>query len=100
MEQGVNSQQSELARHLITPQVVDHQAAFTQWMTEHEKLLRHIITGFEANVAIQDEYQLTPYQSLDQSQRQQKLAEAIRQLTLFQHSANLYLIAALKKPLI
>ncbi|MDO6489201.1 sigma-70 family RNA polymerase sigma factor [Colwellia sp. 4_MG-2023] len=34
---------------------MDHQKIFTQWMTEHEKLLRHIITGFEAKVAIQDE---------------------------------------------
>ena len=31
------------------------QAVFVQWMTEHEKLLRHIITGFEAKPAIQDE---------------------------------------------
>ena len=36
-------------------QLVDKQELFTQWMTEHEKLLRHIITGFEAKVAIQDE---------------------------------------------
>lgn len=34
---------------------LDHQATFTQWMTEHERLLRHIITGFEAKPAIQDE---------------------------------------------
>jgi RNA polymerase sigma factor (sigma-70 family) len=125
---------------------LDHQAVFTQWMTEHEKLLRHIIAGFEAKIAIQDElfqeialniwralpkfrqdaavktfvariahnvlathvakavktikadhdlsdismeaekdeHQLTPYQSLNQSQRQQKLVQAIRQLTLEQ----------------
>jgi len=125
---------------------LDHQAVFTQWMTEHEKLLRHIITGFEAKVAIQDELfqeialniwralprfrqdsavktfvariahnilathvakaiktvkadhdltelsveaeqdhsHATPYQSLNQRQRQQKLAEAIRQLKLEQ----------------
>lgn len=35
--------------------VLDHQAIFTQWITEHERLLRHIITGFEAKPAIQDE---------------------------------------------
>jgi len=34
---------------------LDHQKTFTQWMTEYEKLLRHIITGFEAKPAIQDE---------------------------------------------
>ena len=34
---------------------LDHQIVFTQWMTEHENLLRHIITGFEAKPAIQDE---------------------------------------------
>ncbi|GAA0810406.1 sigma-70 family RNA polymerase sigma factor [Colwellia sp. D2M02] len=123
-----------------------HQALFVQWMTEHEKLLRHIITGFEAKPAIQDElfqdialniwralpsfrqdsavktfvariahnilathvakavktikteqdlndlpaefekdhHQPTPYQALDQNQRQQKLANAIRQLKLEQ----------------
>jgi len=123
-----------------------HQAIFTQWMTEHEKLLRHIITGFEAKPAIQDELfqeialniwralpkfrhdsavktfvariahnilathvakavrtikvdqdlsavpqeaeqdlkQPTPFQSLDQKQRQQRLAQAIRQLKLDQ----------------
>lgn len=122
----------------------DNQALFTQWMAEHEKLLRHIITGFEAKPAIQDELfqdialniwralpkfrqdsavktfvariahnvlathvakavktvkadqdltavsaeaekdhvQPTPYQSLNQSQRQQRLAAAIRQLKL------------------
>ncbi|OKY24914.1 RNA polymerase subunit sigma-70 [Thalassotalea sp. PP2-459] len=115
-------------------------------MTEHEKLLRHIITGFEAKPALQDELfqeialniwralpsfrhdsavktfvariahnvlathvakavrtvkadhdlsdmpqeiekdhqQPTPFQSLDQQQRQQKLAQAIRQLKLDQ----------------
>lgn len=127
-------------------QSLDHQAIFTQWMTEHEKLLRHIITGFEAKPAIQDELfqeialniwralpkfrqdsavktfvariahnvlathvakaiktvkadhdisqvpidaekddsQPTPFQSLDQKQRQQRLASAIRQLSLEQ----------------
>jgi RNA polymerase sigma-70 factor (ECF subfamily) len=126
--------------------LVDKQALFTQWMTEHEKLLRHIISGFEAKPAIQDELfqevalniwralpkfrqdsavktfvariahnvlathvakavktvkvehdltelsaeaeqdhsHATPYQSLNQSQRQQKLANAIRHLTLEQ----------------
>lgn len=34
---------------------MDHQQTFTKWMTEHEKLLRHLITGFEAKPAIQDE---------------------------------------------
>jgi RNA polymerase sigma factor (sigma-70 family) len=115
-------------------------------MTEYEKLLRHIITGFEAKPAIQDELfqeialniwralpsfrhdsavktfvariahnilathvakavksvkvdqnidelsqyaehdkvQPTPYQSLDKQQRQQRLAQAIRQLKLDQ----------------
>jgi len=124
----------------------DHQAMFTQWMAQHEKLLRHIITGFEAKPAIQDELfqeialniwralpkfrqdsavktfvariahnvlathvakavktvkadqdltavsgeaerdhsQPTPFQSLNQRQRQQKLAAAIRQLKLEQ----------------
>ncbi len=33
----------------------NYQKTFTQWMTEYEKLLRHIITGFEAKPAIQDE---------------------------------------------
>jgi RNA polymerase sigma-70 factor (ECF subfamily) len=122
------------------------QQTFTEWMTAHEKLLRHIITGFEAKPAIQDELfqdialniwralpkfrqdasvktfvariahnvlathvakavrtikadqdltavsqeaeqdhsQPTPYQSLNQAQRQQRLAQAIRQLTLEQ----------------
>jgi len=125
---------------------LNNQTIFTQWMTEHEKLLRHIITGFEAKPAIQDELfqdialnvwralpkfrqdssvktfvariahnvlathvakavrtvkadlelsdvnqeaeqdqvQPTPYQSLDQKQRQQRLAHAIRQLKLEQ----------------
>ncbi len=125
---------------------LDNQKIFTQWMTEHEKLLRHIITGFEAKPAIQDELfqeialniwralpkfrqdasvktfvariahnvlathvakavktikadqdlssisqeaekdhsHPTPYQSLNQSQRQQKLLAAIRLLKLEQ----------------
>ena len=125
---------------------LNNQQIFTQWMTEYEKLLRHIITGFEAKPAIQDELfqeialniwralpkfrqdssvktfvariahnilathvakavktvkadqdlsavsqdaeqdtiQPTPYQSLDKSQRQQRLAQAIRQLKLEQ----------------
>lgn len=144
--QRIDCQESELDRHSVKSQVVDHQKVFTQWMTEHEKLLRHIITGFEAKIAIQDELfqeialniwralpnfrqdaavktfvariahnvlathvakavktikadqdlstismevekderQPTPYQSLNQSQRQQKLAQAIRQLKLEQ----------------
>lgn len=124
---------------------LNHQHIFTQWMTEHEKLLRHIITGFEAKPAIQEELfqeialniwralpkfrhdaavktfvariahnilathvaksvrtvkadqeisdmpmevecqdQPTPFQSLDQQQRQQRLAKAIRSLKLEQ----------------
>lgn len=140
--QEIDCQESELDHH----SVVGNQALFTQWMTEHEKLLRHIITGFEAKIAIQDELfqeialniwralpkfrqdsavktfvariahnvlathvakavktikadhglsdismeaekdkqQPTPYQSLNQSQRQQRLADAIRQLKLEQ----------------
>ncbi|MDO6444568.1 sigma-70 family RNA polymerase sigma factor [Colwellia sp. 1_MG-2023] len=127
-------------------QVKNPQEIFTDWMSEHEKLLRHIITGFEAKPAIQDELfqeialnvwralpkfrhdsavktfiariahnvlathvaksvrtvkadkelaavpmeaeqdltQPTPFQSLDQKQRQQRLAQAIRQLKLDQ----------------
>jgi len=34
---------------------LNHQAIFTQWMTEYEKLVRHLITGFEAKPALQDE---------------------------------------------
>lgn len=124
---------------------LDHQNIFTQWMTEYEKLLRHIITGFEAKPALQEELfqeialniwralpkfrqdsavktfvariahnvlathvaksvrtikadqeisdmpveaecqdQPTPYQSLDQHQRQLRLAKAIRSLKLEQ----------------
>ncbi|GHE94929.1 RNA polymerase sigma factor [Thalassotalea profundi] len=125
---------------------LDHKHTFYQWMTEHEKLLRHIITGFEAKPAIQDELfqeislniwraipsfrqdsavktfiariahnvlathvakavksikseqtlseisieaeqdtvQPTPYQALDQQQRQQRLTSAIQKLTLEQ----------------
>jgi len=33
----------------------NYQEIFTEWMTEYERLLRHIITGFEAKTAIQDE---------------------------------------------
>ncbi len=125
-------------------QNADHQAIFTLWMTEHEKLLRHLINGFEAKPAIQDELfqeialniwralpgfrhdsavktfvariahnvlashvakavktiktephdgqnqatesvasqAPTPFQMLDQKQRQQRLAQSIRQLNL------------------
>ncbi|XQW84382.1 RNA polymerase sigma factor [Thalassotalea piscium] len=125
---------------------LNYKSTFYQWMTEHEKLLRHIITGFEAKPALQDELfqeislniwralpsfrkdsavktfiariahnvlathvakavksiksenplselsadaeqdtiQPTPYQALDREQRQQRLASAIRQLTLEQ----------------
>ena len=126
--------------------LLNNQAKFTEWMTAHEKLLRHIIVGFEAKPAIQDELfqeialniwralpsfradasvktfvariahnvlathvaksvrtiktesdeqhslkeqevdtqQATPYQALDQQQRQQRLLSAIRRLTLEQ----------------
>lgn len=141
-----DSKDNRLDRSYTEEQHMDNQAVFTLWMTEHEKLLRHIITGFEAKVAIQDELfqeialniwralpkfrqdsavktfvariahnvlathvaksvrtikadqdltdisseaekddiQPTPYQSLSQSQRQQRLLSAIRQLTLEQ----------------
>lgn len=134
------------AKLSATGSTLDLQNIFTQWMTEHEKLLRHIITGFEAKPALQDELfqeialniwralpkfrhdsavktfvariahnilathvakavrtvkadqdlsevsqeaeqdeiQPTPFQSLDQKQRQQRLVESIRQLTLEQ----------------
>jgi RNA polymerase sigma factor (sigma-70 family) len=136
---------SNLLSYSLKP-TSDYQKVFTQWMTEYEKLLRHIITGFEAKPAIQDELfqeialniwralpnfrndsavktfvariahnvlathvakavktvkadqdidelsqeaehdqvQPTPYQSLDKQQRQQRLAQAIRQLKLDQ----------------
>jgi RNA polymerase sigma factor (sigma-70 family) len=136
---------SNLLSYSLNP-TSDYQKLFTQWMTEYEKLLRHIITGFEAKPAIQDELfqeialntwralpnfrndsavktfvariahnvlathvakavksvkadqdidelsqeaehdqiQPTPYQSLDKQQRQQRLAQAIRQLKLDQ----------------
>ncbi|MCP4986679.1 MAG: sigma-70 family RNA polymerase sigma factor [Colwellia sp.] len=141
-----DSKDSRLDRSYTEEQPMDNQAVFTLWMTEHEKLLRHIITGFEAKNAIQDELfqeialniwralpkfrhdsavktfvariahnvlathvaksvrtvkadqdlteisseaekdhsQPTPYQSLNQSQRQQRLVSSIRQLTLEQ----------------
>lgn len=45
--------------NVTAPQILSHslkqQQIFTLWMTEHEKLLRHIINGFEAKPAIQDE---------------------------------------------
>lgn len=142
---------SKVESHNIQEQTVNenvksHQIIFTEWMTDHEKLLRHIINGFEAKSAIQDELfqeialnvwralpkfrhdsavktfiariahnvlathvakavrtikadedlsevsqeaeqdfkQPTPFQSLDQKQRQQRLAQAIRQLKLDQ----------------
>jgi RNA polymerase sigma-70 factor (ECF subfamily) len=124
---------------------LQHQKVFVEWMTDYEKLLRHIITGFEAKPAIQDELfqeialniwralpsfrhdsavktfvariahnilathvakavkrvktsdiegcaeveniastQNTPYQELNQKQRQFRLSQAIRQLKLEQ----------------
>lgn len=146
----INSQKAEIKKAVSQQthghQMKSHQTIFTEWMTEHEKLLRHIITGFEAKSAIQDELfqeialnvwralpkfrhdsavktfiariahnvlathvakavrtikadedlnevsqdaeqdlkQPTPFQSLDQKQRQQRLAQAIRQLKLDQ----------------
>ncbi|MBA6303626.1 RNA polymerase sigma factor [Colwellia sp. MB02u-14] len=136
---------SNLLSYSLNP-TSDYQKVFTQWMTAYEKLLRHIINGFEAKPAIQDELfqeialniwralpnfrndsavktfvariahnvlathvakavksikadqdidelsqeaehdqiQPTPYQSLDKQQRQQRLAQAIRQLKLDQ----------------
>ena len=132
---------------------LSNQETFISWLTEYEKLIRHIINGFEATPAIQEELfqeislniwralpsfradstvktfiariahnvlathvakaiktvkteqveqplddvqvsneqssygslgPLSPYQSLDQTQRQQRLAQAIRQLNLEQ----------------
>lgn len=119
------------------------QALFKEWMAEHEKMLRHLICGFEAKPALQEELfqdialniwqampkfrqdagvktfvariahnilvthvaksvrtikgdhdeqayhqqaatDVTPYQALDQKQRQQRLSCAIRQLKLEQ----------------
>jgi len=34
---------------------LSNQLIFTQWLTEYEKMLRHIIAGFEAKPALQDE---------------------------------------------
>ena len=34
---------------------LSNKAIFYQWMTEYEKLLRHLIIGFEAKPALQDE---------------------------------------------
>ena len=34
---------------------LSNKAIFYQWMTEYEKLLRHLIVGFEAKPALQDE---------------------------------------------
>jgi RNA polymerase sigma factor (sigma-70 family) len=144
LNQSINQQAGN--EKMQDQQVRNFQEVFTDWMTEHEKLLRHIITGFEAKPAIQDELfqeialnvwralpkfrydsavktfiariahnvlathvaksvrtvkadkelaavpleaeqdltQPTPFQSLDQKQRQQRLAQAIRQLKLEQ----------------
>lgn len=35
--------------------LLSQQKLFSQWMTEHEKMLKHIIVGFEAKPAIQEE---------------------------------------------
>ena len=145
-KKAVEYKESRLNCQSLDYQLIDKQELFTQWMTEHEKLLRHIIIGFEAKPAIQDELfqeialnvwralpkfrqdsavktfvariahnvlathvtkavktirvdhdlselsveaerdhsQATPYQSLNQTQRQQKLVNAIRQLKLDQ----------------
>ncbi|GLX79258.1 RNA polymerase sigma factor [Thalassotalea insulae] len=125
---------------------LSYQEKFTCWIAAHEKLLRHLISGFEAKPAIQEELfqeialniwralptfrqhcavktfvariahnvlathvakamkmvktesesaentvdsqssseQPTPFQALDQTQRQQRLAQAIRLLPLIQ----------------
>ncbi|NQY34495.1 MAG: RNA polymerase sigma factor [Alteromonadaceae bacterium] len=126
---------------------LNHRAIFIEWMTQYEKLLRHLIVGFEAKPALQDELfqdialniwralpkfrqdasvktfvariahnvlathvakavktvkadqdidsilntdneqassEVTPYQALNQQQRQQRLSQAIRQLKLEQ----------------
>lgn len=39
----------------ITSYSLTHKKIFSQWLTEHEKLLRHMITGFEAKTALQEE---------------------------------------------
>jgi RNA polymerase sigma-70 factor (ECF subfamily) len=52
---AVDSQGSSLENTYSAVKQLDNQAIFTEWMTEYEKLLRHIITGFEAKPAIQDE---------------------------------------------
>ncbi|HCM47154.1 MAG TPA: sigma-70 family RNA polymerase sigma factor [Colwellia sp.] len=141
----VEHKDSRLDRSYTKELQGDHQTIFTAWMTEHEKLLRHIITGFEAKSAIQDELfqeialniwralpkfrqdsavktfvariahnvlathvakaikmvktsdidscaevenitaiQNTPYQELNQAQRQVRLSQAIRQLKIEQ----------------
>ena len=51
----VDSQGSSLENTYSAVKQLDNQAIFTEWMTDYEKLLRHIITGFEAKSAIQDE---------------------------------------------
>jgi RNA polymerase sigma-70 factor (ECF subfamily) len=51
----IDSQGSSLENTYSAVKPLDNQAIFTEWMTEYEKLLRHIITGFEAKPAIQDE---------------------------------------------
>jgi RNA polymerase sigma-70 factor (ECF subfamily) len=51
----VDSQGSSLENTYSAVKPLDNQVIFTEWMTEYEKLLRHIITGFEAKPAIQDE---------------------------------------------
>lgn len=35
--------------------MANHQKTFEHWMSEHEKMLRHIIYGFEAKPALQEE---------------------------------------------
>lgn len=34
---------------------MDHQSTFTEWITQYDKLIRHIINGFEAKPALQEE---------------------------------------------
>ncbi|NMP30886.1 RNA polymerase sigma factor [Thalassotalea sp. M1531] len=35
--------------------LLSHQKQFAEWMSDHEKMLKHIIVGFEAKPAIQEE---------------------------------------------
>ncbi|WP_448551900.1 RNA polymerase sigma factor [Thalassotalea montiporae] len=41
--------------HRSKESLLSHQQTFMQWMDSHEKMLKHIIMGFEAKPAIQEE---------------------------------------------